>query len=179
MCDVTVFPRVPGLLSGCSPSAVVRGIRAVVVNAVKRVFRGWSLTHVSEEGTKRIEPAGADEDAARAIAQERVVAWLGTSRLHTTPNIVLRCLCFTVCHAFFSPSFRQAFFSKPCVEASARFGITSFHVRGKRDDRISTRTAAQPLSFLFVHAFYECQLPESLSGNNCSVSHEGMITRHA
>ncbi len=65
--DVMSVPLIPGLLFAGCPAAILRAVRAVVVNAVNAVLRRRLCAHVSEEVLETVTPAVADRNASPAI----------------------------------------------------------------------------------------------------------------
>ncbi len=79
---------VRGLFCGCGPAAIARLIIAVIVNAINRVFAGWSPPHVVKESQERHLPSLAYSDASAAVqAVIRSIRFRASSP-HRPPCIV-------------------------------------------------------------------------------------------
>ena len=77
------------LFALCGPSAVLGRVRAVVVDPVDRVFRGWLMTHVGQERHERITPLIADDDASSSVVLEGNILLVVAPRLQVGPREVL------------------------------------------------------------------------------------------
>lgn len=85
-----ISATIPRLLSLRGPSAVVRGVVAVVVNAVNGIAaRLWARPHVGNEMVVRLKPAVADGDAPAAVMFERSIVRIGAALFHGPPNVEL------------------------------------------------------------------------------------------
>lgn len=71
--DGGVGARVLALFASCGPAAIVRRVRAVVVDALNRVLVGWSWPHIGQKSLKAIEPSSAHGDASAAVVLEPFV----------------------------------------------------------------------------------------------------------
>lgn len=91
-CQQPVVAPVVGLLLGGCPSAVLRRVVAVVVDAVKPSARR-RITHVGMELGKGFTPAITDPDSASTIANEGRVFFAVAAAKHPTPCAVLAWLC--------------------------------------------------------------------------------------
>ena len=87
--DEPVAPHVVLLGSSRGPSAILWRIRAVVVNAIKRVCGRWAWPHVGIECGEVMKPPTADANAASTIAAVLRFSFSRASSLHTPPNPVL------------------------------------------------------------------------------------------
>lgn len=87
---------VAALLMAQRPRAVVFRVGAVVVQALKRVFLGWSWSHIAEEGGKAGDPLIAHGNASTAIVSILGEVWVAASGFHGRPDSVFRSACATV-----------------------------------------------------------------------------------
>lgn len=75
-----VAASISGLLALCSPAAILRRVRPVVVDPVQCVADGWTRPHVGQKRLKGLAPSVAHGDAASSIPE---IA--GIARIQTTP----------------------------------------------------------------------------------------------
>jgi hypothetical protein len=80
---------VPGLLCASSPTAVLRRVWAVVVDAIKRVLRRGPPAHVSQKRLVRPSPSLAYRYAAAAVVRPAWQASVGAPGLHAGPSPML------------------------------------------------------------------------------------------
>ncbi len=81
--DATIRSLITGLFFSCRPSAILRGIVTIVVDALDAVL-GRRITHVGIEVFKRL-PTLADLNATRTVVMVRGAARILTSVFHTSP----------------------------------------------------------------------------------------------
>ncbi len=87
--DVSVLARVARLLAPCRPSAVCRFVIAVVVDAVNRMIRRRSMSHVGQECLERLAPSVAHANAASAVIAPFVGSGIHASFADTKPHVEL------------------------------------------------------------------------------------------
>ena len=90
MSFLRTWASVVRLLLCCGPLAIGRFVMAFIVNAVKRVARGWSFAHVIEEGLERLTPRWADSNSSAAVANIGRQAWIFATLNHVLPSVVFR-----------------------------------------------------------------------------------------
>lgn len=73
------------LLLGCCPSAILRRVRAIVVDSVKAVIFGRTSAHVRKERLE-IKPPFAHLYSSTAIVGVCVIVWVAAAILHCVPN---------------------------------------------------------------------------------------------
>ena len=88
-CDQPVRAGIPGLFLLGRPSAVLRLIVSVIINAVNAMLGRRPRAHVGEERLERISPALADADTAMAVPLVRRVVGVITAAFHPCPRAVL------------------------------------------------------------------------------------------
>ena len=133
---------VVGLLFGRSPSAVAGGVRAIVVNSIKLMKRGWFASHVSKK-VDIIVPARVDRDAAPSPVFETRSVGIVTAGAHCLPRAVFwRSSIFSMLSFGFSVVFFGAFL----VEASAGFGDPSSQVAAENKAFVSAVATTQKAS---------------------------------
>lgn len=91
-CQQSVVAPVVGLLFGGCPSAVIRRVVAVVVDAIKPSARR-RITHVGIESCERFAPSVADADATRTVANEGRVFFAVAAAQHAAPCAVFAWFC--------------------------------------------------------------------------------------
>ncbi len=87
---------VSGLHMGQYPFAIRRFVVAVVVDAVKRMTRGWAWTHIVIERLERLAPTLADSNSSASIARINVPAGILATLFHGFPGVVFRCAIHAV-----------------------------------------------------------------------------------
>ena len=86
--EPTPTAPVVGLLGGCRPAAILRGIAEIVVNAVKGM-PDWSWSHVLDEELK-IAPTLTYGDTSRTVIRIGRVSRVRTASPHRRPGAVVR-----------------------------------------------------------------------------------------
>jgi len=79
-----------------SPTAIIRRIAEIAVDAVQSVFKGWARSHIGIEILKRIQPTITYGNTASSIARVRTALWISASPFHHAPDIVFAGLGHTV-----------------------------------------------------------------------------------
>ena len=77
---------VSDLLVPRRPSAVVGAVVAIIIDAVKRVFRGWFRPHIGVEVLERFQPASANRYAPSPVSIEVFVIRIRASLFHAPPR---------------------------------------------------------------------------------------------
>ncbi len=83
--------RVLPLLQHRCPSAVLRLVVPVVVDAFNRVLRRGTWSHVGAESADIIQPFGAHDDASAAVMLKLWGLRVAAAFLDACPNLVFRC----------------------------------------------------------------------------------------
>lgn len=83
---------IDALLGTGGPTAVVRFIAAIVIDAIQRVLRAGLQSHVTQKVHERILPTGADSYASAAIALKLCGGRLIAASFHVCPCDVFRTL---------------------------------------------------------------------------------------
>ena len=131
--DHDVKTGVACLLSARGPSTVSRLIIPIVFDALNRMTRGWSGSHVLVKGSKTFPPRITNDNTSIAIQMRRFSVAMAT-RYHRIPDIIFRRVTLTMCLSSLAGCLR--------AEAAA---TSSFTMRqGPRADtgHISARTSA-------------------------------------
>lgn len=84
------WPSIYSLFFTCRPSTILGGIGAIIVNAINRVLRRWSLPHVDKEILKYL-PALTDFDSAAAITLITANIWFFAPPAEISPRRVFWC----------------------------------------------------------------------------------------
>lgn len=77
-----------GLLTARGPSAIIRRVRSVVVNAIQGVTPRRSRPHISQKGCEVNAPSFAHDNAAPAVIRERSVSVTKAAPLRSSPRRV-------------------------------------------------------------------------------------------
>lgn len=93
-------PSVLRLLGVAGPSAIVRRVRSVVVDALKRQSRGWTPPHIGHEIGKG-QPSVTDRNASTSVVVECLRRRVSTALQHRLPYVVLGAMRFqqTMCRS--------------------------------------------------------------------------------
>lgn len=113
------------LLKATRPSAVVGCVRAVAIDAVNRVFRGWAPAHVGQEVLERLAPAVTNRDASSAVAVVVLGVWIKATFAKVTPRAIFRAAIRASAPVAMRLAARRRQFA---LEASARSRKTVAHV---------------------------------------------------
>lgn len=83
----TVGSTVVALDGPCHPSAILLTIRTVIVNAINRVFRSRSFTHVRDE-ILEFTPPFTNKNSTPSIPKISPVTWIRASSEYGFPDVV-------------------------------------------------------------------------------------------
>jgi len=86
-CFENICSGVKRLLAFCSPSAISRFVRAIVINPVNR-HAGRPITHVGIKGFERIAPFIANVNASASVVLPIWSIRIGASLDHVSPSVV-------------------------------------------------------------------------------------------
>lgn len=87
---IKTLPLIGGLfLHGC-PSAIIRRVGTVVVDALKRMFRRGFWSHIGEEVSEGVSPTVADVDTSRAIVAVKLTGFDVTTVITAVPRYIFR-----------------------------------------------------------------------------------------
>lgn len=86
--DEDVAARVSRLVSTCGPSAIVSAIWAIVVDSLKGVFIGWSLSHVHSERLIGRFPLVRHRDATSSVTRKAIRVFIETPVFRGAPHSV-------------------------------------------------------------------------------------------
>ena len=135
--DEYSIATVARLLRLSGPAAVLRRVRAVVVDPVYRVFRGWFAAHVRQERREVIAPSVTHADTAPSIGRVGVVGHPVATRNYFAPHVV-----FTGPTPAVSPACDSGAFSGSlALKASTTFDISVSQDSGRCNVK---RTAFAP-----------------------------------
>jgi hypothetical protein len=76
------------LLGACRPSAIVRCVVAIGVDAINGMMRTWSAAHIGKEVLKTVLPSVANSNTAAAIIGVPDVRWGIASGFHGNPRAI-------------------------------------------------------------------------------------------
>ena len=116
------------------PTAVVAGIRTVVVNSIQRMLRHRFASHIGKKILVLV-PLWINRDAAATIPLILGTVWIAATISHVFP-----------CHIFWGPVVRMCcpFAIQFAEQASARAGPALFQIARKNFLFTSTIAATQP-----------------------------------
>ena len=83
------FSSVSGLFLSAGPAAVLRRVAFLIVDAVNRMLRGGTPTHIFKERLEGISPALTHRNAAAAVSAVAAIVLIVTTLNHTNPNPIL------------------------------------------------------------------------------------------
>lgn len=88
--DPPIAPRVSRLNNLSGPSAIVRTIWAVVLDAIQRVAFARARPHVVDKRNERFVPTVTDGNPPGAVVSIHRVGWILAALAHGYPRVVLR-----------------------------------------------------------------------------------------
>lgn len=92
--DLAIVAAIARLGCVCRPSAIVRRVGTIVINALDRMFTEashlWSRSHIRVEVLKRLAPAVTNHDATATIVVIRRIVRVVASLNNRQPDVVLR-----------------------------------------------------------------------------------------
>lgn len=153
-----VIRSISHLLFSGSPSAILRRIRAVIVDSVNAVFRRWTATHIGQEVVERIKPALAESDATD-VATGIVALGIKTTGLEVAPSAIFRARIFT--DGFAVSGHGCAGDLLP--EAAAGFRDSVLKARGGNGSDRAAITSAFPKCRITSSTLQHCPTPNTLS----------------
>lgn len=163
-----VIASVVRLLEFGCPAAVLWGIRAVVVNALNRVFVRWAPSHVGDEIIKRL-PSVAHGYAASTVVLVSLVVWFPTSLAHNLPDAILRALAVAVC----AVSLSRASACSLAIKASTTGGVAVPKVLADHLRLCPALTSAEPIRS------FACPVRNALEDRQASYDLAGKVASFA
>jgi hypothetical protein len=142
-----------------SPSHVARFVIAVIVDAVERMLRRWSLADIGNKSSKII-PLFANMDTATTVLFKRFGRWNETAAAHVAPNDIQ----WMLRHSMFACPFGRSFLS----ETTARFGCASHQTAGLNVPHRSAIAMTSPnrgLTWFVAEKFNGCPTAKSASSD--------------
>ncbi len=127
------------LLNRCRPSAVAGCVSRIIVDAVNRVLRAWTLSHIVIERLKGLSPSLTDRDATTPVLVIALGFVVFASKDHCVPNAILWRFGQTVSNV------GSLLFSQ---EASAACNLQSNQIARTNGSRLSARAIAIPVVML-------------------------------
>lgn len=127
---------VPVLFTARRPFAIIRRVRAVVVDAIDRMFGTGAWTHVLSKVGEGMQPTIADSNASAAIVGVMWRARIQAAVFHRAPTAVFQRIRAAV------P--RDAFFG----EASTTARATLAHIAQRAYDLTAAIAAKQPAAMI-------------------------------
>jgi len=88
-CNQIIIPSIPTLLLFSSPPYISWLVTSIIVNSIKRMFRGRLPTYVVKERLKVFNPRAVHLNTSAAIPTIPRIFWVVTSCFYTSPSVVL------------------------------------------------------------------------------------------
>jgi len=126
------FSSVSGLFLSAGPAAVLRRVAFLIVDAVNRMLRGGTPTHIFKERLEGISPALTHRNAAAAVSAVAAIVLIVTTLNHTNPNPILGAFV----HPVFDP------------KAAAASSMSTVQIPRINGRDISAAATAQPSAAL-------------------------------
>jgi hypothetical protein len=136
---------VASLFQPSGPSAVLRTVWAVVVDAVNRMLIGWPWSHVSEECREVVPPMVADGDSSSTIVRIAFQVWLVATALNRAPCDVFNGMAHSM--------FQQLRSRLVSFQASAAMRIVASQITTTDTGCIPAITATFPIDFVWLRAW--------------------------
>lgn len=151
------------------PAAILWRISLLIVDTVKRVLRGRTLTHVPEKYLEGIPPLRADKNASASVPAVENVLGIVATLDHACPSVIFGALT----HPVFSEPKPVGLFPK----ATAASNVSVKQIPPSSHSGVSARAAAQPSGvFGFPSNWFERGQPsELLIGEIMKRRHAGII----
>lgn len=122
-CNYFGSSLVNALLFSRRPSAIIRFVIAISVDAINRVFCGWAWSHIGVKGLKGIQPSLAHFDAFLAVSLKTLVRHSGAPVDNSGPNTKFR----TTRHAVGGFSFEHFDLDAPARMSALK--VCAHHLR--------------------------------------------------
>jgi len=153
------------LLLGC-PAAILRRVALGIIDAIQRVFRGWTFAHIFEEARKRTFPMLANGNSTATIAAIGMIFRIIATLDHLRPSLILR----TVAHPVRGLAELVDFSSK----TTTAFRVSTAQILGNnsRNSSAGAETKPAPLSEFMAYRRQRYQPAKSLARE---VSHAAII----
>lgn len=153
---------VVGLLKRCRPSAIIRFVMAVCIDALNGRVREWVRSHVIDEGCKGATPFVAYADATSAIVLVVATGLSIAATLHVLPRVPLSADTASIRAAVLRASSDNC-----CAHAAAAApAFTQLQIAARDRFHLSAITAAQPVWFQSRRggSAHNGEQPEPMSG---------------
>ena len=161
--EIAILPSIRHLLLWCFPSTIVWRVRAVVIDATKRVAQRWAQSHVRQEVRKTVDPSVADCDSSTTVVTEVMAAGVVAPRLHSHPRVVLGHLSPTTSESVrHEIALRQLAF-----QAATAFSVSGSQRTRRNSQRGAARTAALPKGIPFAWKVNAMKRSESAECSAC------------
>lgn len=163
-------PCVSRLLSKCGPTAIVRRVWAIVVDAVNGVLRRRLRSHVGQESLEGVAPTVTDSDATPAIVLKSRRVRIQATSFHGFPCSMFWSACQAVNLVGFGCTL--------LLVAAAACVFTNAQVVTLSDRRIAAVAGTQPpqLVSASTKAFNDNESSEPFSGEINKSWHKPIIT---
>lgn len=156
-CQKHVLTAVAILFLSRGPSAVIRAIIAIVVDAVQGLSL-WPISHIFVKGSERLSPSVAYANPSSSIVRVCSVVWIAAATDHLAPNAIFGRISHSMrCKSLACHISRQA---------PATFSISTAQVGGHYDNHVSALASTEPTSNAFVFRARKRLLYEAIERNN-------------
>lgn len=148
------------------PSAIIRGVRSIVVDTVKTMFGRGAWAHVGEEILKAVFPAITDGNAASSPIGVIFSGGIETPFFHALPCVVFGC----VSSSMFSGGFVRGLYCIFLAPTTTTNRVAALQIRNIDDNFFAAVANATPVNSFPAQvrrafSFFENkQFAESLSG---------------
>lgn len=168
-----IRPFVILLFNRTRPTAIIRSVWAIIVNAIQRMTDG-TTAHISQEVRETIKPLWAQDDAAATVGWIAFVVRIVTATLRMLPADIFAALVANGRFAMFD-QFRAHAID---LQAPARLSITTTQVGLNNRQGIATVALAKPCTLVAFSRFDIGRQPSESYASKIHWSHSGnYITR--
>ena len=174
-CDDHVGTAIAGLLCGRGPSAILRRVRTIIIDAIQLMFGSGACAHVGEKVIEQ-SPSVTDRNPACSIVYVPFIARIKASGFHGTPDVILRRICLSMSQAVPFPKVThrlEVLARRFSMQASARFDVTISQVTQAQRRVVAALATAAHKALSAGRSTNHSQNRQAVVGesNNIHVSH--------
>lgn len=148
--DNSINRTIPPLFFSSGPSAILKRIGAIVVDAVKLMLGGRSFSHISKKIAKG-QPRFTYSNSSGSVVFITGTFGVKTSGFHGTPNIKFRRICFAMSQTMLVSNtldLLHVFSRLFSMQTSARFNVAITHIC--KQYSCFTATFTQTMNYAFT-----------------------------